>query len=131
MNFDREPEPKWFLLRGPHRLVIDLPDVALALKPEDAKPRGLISSVRYGALGEGVSRLILTPKGPFNVEKIEVLQNEDGSSYRMVADIAAASEREFDAALAIQAETTGSTTTAKSRSGRQSRALPDHRRSPS
>ena len=21
MNFDREPDPKWFLLRGPHRLV--------------------------------------------------------------------------------------------------------------
>ncbi|WP_378951829.1 N-acetylmuramoyl-L-alanine amidase [Mesorhizobium sp. ANAO-SY3R2] len=113
INFDREPEPKWLLLRSPHRLVIDLPDVALALKPEDVKPRGLISSVRYGALGDGVSRLILTPKGPFNVEKIEVLQNEDGSSYRMVADIAAASEREFDAALAIQAETTASTTTAK------------------
>lgn len=113
MNFDREPEPKWFLLRGPHRLVVDLPGSVLTLKPEDVKPRGLIRSVRYGALGEGASRLILTPKGPFSVEKIEVLQNEDGSGYRMVADIAAASEREFDAALAIQAETTASTTTAK------------------
>lgn len=113
INFDREPEPKWLLLRNPHRLVIDLPDVVLALKPEDVKPRGLISGVRYGALGDGVSRLILAPKGPFNVEKVEVLQNEDGSSYRMVADISAASEREFDAALAAQAETTASTTTAK------------------
>src|SRR6187402_2544337 len=25
INFDTEPDPKWFLLRGPHRLVIDLP----------------------------------------------------------------------------------------------------------
>ena len=25
INFDSEPEPRWFLLRAPHRLVIDLP----------------------------------------------------------------------------------------------------------
>lgn len=110
MNFDREPEPKWMLLRSPHRLVIDLPDAILALDAKDLKPRGLIKSVRYGASGEGASRLIVTSKGPFNVEKVDVLKNEDGSGYRLVADIAAASEREFDAALAIQAETTGSTT---------------------
>lgn len=126
MNFDREPEPKWFLLRAPHRLVIDLPEAALALKPEDIKPRGLISGVRYGTLDEGVARLILTPKGPFNVEKIEVLENEDGHGYRLVADIAAASEREFEAALAIQAETTGSTTTPKA--DRVARTLPSDNR---
>ena len=25
INFDSEPEPRWFLLRAPHRRVIDLP----------------------------------------------------------------------------------------------------------
>lgn len=109
MNFDREPEPKWMLLRSPHRLVIDLPDATLTIDSKDLKPRGLIKNVRYGASGEGASRLIVTSKGPFNVEKVDVLKNEDGSGYRLVADISAASEREFDAALAVQAETTGST----------------------
>ena len=109
MKFDREPEPKWFLLRSPHRLVVDLPDATLALDAKDLKPRGLIKSVRYGASSEGASRLIVTSKGPFNVEKVDVLENEDGSGYRLIADIAAASEREFDAALAVQSETTGST----------------------
>ncbi|WP_245417522.1 N-acetylmuramoyl-L-alanine amidase [Aminobacter sp. AP02] len=109
MNFDREPEPKWFLLRSPHRLVIDLPDATIAIDAKDLKARGLIKSVRYGASGEGASRLIVTSKGPFNVDKVDVLKNEDGSGYRLVADISAASDREFDAALAIQAETTGST----------------------
>lgn len=111
INFDGEPEPKWFLLRSPHRLVIDLPNAKLALDAKDLKPRGLIAGVRYGRAGEGVSRLILTSKGPFNIDKVDILANEDGSGHRLVADIAAASEREFDAALALQAETTGSTAT--------------------
>ena len=109
MNLDREPEPKWLLLRGPHRLVIDLPDTVLAFDAKDLKPRGLIKSVRYGASGEGASRLVVTSKGPFAVEKVDVIENDDGKGYRLVADITAASDREFDAALAIQAETTSST----------------------
>src|SRR5687768_3739742 len=34
MNFDRQPEPEWFLLRGPHRLVIDLPETRFGLDPK-------------------------------------------------------------------------------------------------
>lgn len=110
MNFDREPDLRWFLLRGPHRLVIDVADSRLVLSAGDVKPRGLVRNVRYGPQGEGASRLVLATKGPFEVEKVEVLANEKTPGYRMVVDLAAASEREFDAALAIQAETTGSTT---------------------
>ena len=113
MNFDREPEPQWFLLRGPHRLVIDLPETRFGLDPKSLKARGLVKGVRYGHLEEGSSRLILTAKGPFIVEKIEVVANEKTPGYRLVADIAAASTAEFDAALAVQAETTGSTATPK------------------
>lgn len=113
MNFDREPELKWLLLRGPHRLVIDLPGARFALDAKDLKARGFIRNVRYGQMGEGVSRLILSAKGPFTIEKIEVLQNQDSPGYRLVADIAAASERQFEEALAVQAQTTGSTMTPK------------------
>ncbi|ODT07975.1 MAG: N-acetylmuramoyl-L-alanine amidase [Mesorhizobium sp. SCN 65-20] len=113
MNFDNEPEPKWFLLRAPHRFVIDLPGSSLALKAEDLAPRGLVKSVRYGASGEGDSRLIVTAKGPFNVEKVDILANEEGNGYRLVADLVAATERDFEAALAVQSETTASTTTTK------------------
>lgn len=109
LNFDREPEPKWFLLRGPHRLVIDLPDTTLGFNARDLKPRGLIKGVRYGASGEGGSRLMLTSKGPFNVDKVDILENDEGMGYRAVVEISAASEPEFDAALAVQAETTAST----------------------
>lgn len=109
MDFDREPDIKWFLLRGPNRLVIDLANTRLAIDAKDLKPRGLVKGVRLGALGEGISRLIITGKGPFAVDKLDVLKNEDGTGYRIAVDMSAASEREFDVALANQALTTGST----------------------
>ncbi|MBZ9932999.1 N-acetylmuramoyl-L-alanine amidase [Mesorhizobium sp. BR1-1-5] len=109
MDFDREPDIKWFLLLGPNRLVIDLANTRFAIDAKDLKPRGLVKGVRLGELGEGVSRLILTGKGPFAVDKLDVLKNEDGTGYRLAVDMSAASEREFDAALANQALTTGST----------------------
>ncbi|BCG94427.1 N-acetylmuramoyl-L-alanine amidase [Mesorhizobium sp. 131-2-1] len=108
MTFDREPDVKWFLLRGPNRLVVDLPRTRFAIGAKDAKARGLVRAIRYGDQGEG-SRLILTGKGPFSVDKLDVLKNDDGSGYRIAIDMSAASAREFDAALANQALTTGST----------------------
>ena len=108
VNFDREPDVKWFLLRGPNRLVVDLPRTRFALDTKDVKPRGLVRAVRYGDQGHG-SRLILTGKGPFAVDKLDVLKNDDGSGYRIAIDMSAASEREFDEALANQSLTTGST----------------------
>jgi N-acetylmuramoyl-L-alanine amidase len=109
MDFDSEPDPKWFLLRGPHRIVIDLPETRFLINPEALKARGLVDNVRYGHLRDGVSRLIVTAKGPFEVEKLDVLENESGSGHRLVVDLAAASERKFESLLAEQTETTGST----------------------
>jgi len=122
LQFDSEPDPKWFLLRGPHRLVIDLPDTGLALDAADLEPRGLISAVRYGNIEAGVSRLILTAKGPFELERVDVIANEASPGYRLVVDMVSSSEAAYDAALALQAETTGSTTTAKT--GRVAKAAP-------
>lgn len=113
MQFDREPDPRWFLLRGPHRLVIDLPETNFSVDARELKARGLVAGVRFGNVGEGRSRLILSAKGPFAVERVEVLENEKSEGYRLVADIAASSERVFDQALAEQAQTTGSTQATK------------------
>lgn len=113
LQFDREPDPKWFLLRGPHRLVIDLPETNFSLDPKELKARGLVTGVRYGHLGVGTSRIILSAKGPFAVEKIDILKNEDQAGYRLVADLAASSDRSFEAALAEQTQTTGSTEAAE------------------
>jgi N-acetylmuramoyl-L-alanine amidase len=112
LQFDREPDPKWFLLRSPHRLVVDLPQTEFAVDPRELKPRGLVSDVRFGAVGEGRSRLILTAEGPFAVDRIDVLKNESSAGFRLVADLSATSDNAYDAALADQAATTGSTVAA-------------------
>lgn len=82
MHFDVEPELRWFLLRGPHRLVIELPETRFVFEPKALKARGLIRKVSYGAIGGGESRVVFATKGPFEVEQAEVIQEEDGSGFR-------------------------------------------------
>lgn len=111
MQFDAEPDLRWFLLRDPHRLVIELPETRFAFEPKDTKPRGLIRDVRYGSVG-GKSRVILAAKGPFAIEQADIVANEDGQGFRLALDIVAAGQRQFEAALAEQVATTGSTVVA-------------------
>lgn len=109
LNFDKEPEPRWFMLRGPHRLVIDLPKTRFAIDPKELKASGLVTNVRYGDLSGQASRLMLEAKGPFVIDRLEIMKNEKAPGYRLVADLSAASQQAFDDALAEQAATTGST----------------------
>lgn len=111
INFDEEPEPRWFLLRSPHRLVIDLPDARFAIDPRELKARGLVGNVRYGHVNDKTGRMIIEATGPFVVDRIDILPNEGAAGYRMVADLSAASQSAFEEALAEQAQTTGSTET--------------------
>lgn len=111
MHFNVEPELRWFTLRGPHRLVIELPKTRFAFQPKDMKPRGLVRNVSYGDAG-GKARVILATKGPFTIEHADIVADEGGQGYRLAVDIAAASEKEFEAALADQATTTGATAAA-------------------
>ena len=127
MEFDREPDVRWFLLRGPNRLVVDLPRTEFAIGARELKPRGLVRLVRYGGLENNASRLILTGKGPFLVDKLDVLKNEAGPGYRIAIDMSAASDRQFEEALSIQAETTGSTVAAGKADRVAAAAKADHR----
>jgi N-acetylmuramoyl-L-alanine amidase len=118
MQFDREPDIRWFLLRDPHRLVVDLPETNFAIDPRELEPRGLITAVRYGNLGAGHSRMILSADGPFVVEKLSVIQNEQSAGFRLVADIVAGSQAEFEAALNDRAAATASAPSASPRGDR-------------
>jgi N-acetylmuramoyl-L-alanine amidase len=108
MEFDREPDLRWFLLAAPARLVLDIRDTHLAFDPLSIAARGLVSNVRYGASAGDASRLVLTAKGPFTVERVDVLKNENSAGYRLVADLVAGSERQFRQAMEEQTQTTGS-----------------------
>jgi N-acetylmuramoyl-L-alanine amidase len=109
LQLDGEPQPRWFQLRAPHRLVIDLPGTRLAIDPAEAAPRGLVTGVHYGKLDDSDSRIVIASKGPFLVEGLDVQANEASPGYRMIVDLVASSEKAFQTALADQMTTTGST----------------------
>ncbi|MEK1888307.1 MAG: N-acetylmuramoyl-L-alanine amidase [Phyllobacterium sp.] len=112
INFDQEPDVSTMLLGDPHRLAIDLPKTVFAFDKKSTEPRGLITDVRYGMIDDTRSRLIFTLKGPFAVERIDVIKNDTSPGYRMVADLVASSDRAFTEALKTQNQTTASTTSA-------------------
>lgn len=109
MQFDKEPDANWFLLRAPYRLAIDIPGARFSIDPDATSARGLITHVRYGLVSEARGRLILRVNGPFAVEAFDILQNTSSPGYRLVADIVAASDAQFETAMADQVTTTGST----------------------
>jgi len=113
LNFDKEPITRWFMLRNPHRLVVDLPESIFAIDPQALLPTGLVKVVRYGHLEAGKSRLIIVGNGPFRVDGFAVAENKESPGHRIALDVVAASEAEFETALAEQADKTGSTAAPK------------------
>ena len=107
--FDQEPKFSTLLLANPHRLVFDLPETRFGFDENSLAARGIVSRVRYGSIGKNRSRLILTLRGPFDVETVQVIKNETTSGYRLVADIVATSDQQFEAKLAAPHDVTGST----------------------
>lgn len=108
VQFDREPEFRWLLMRGPHRLVIDLPETDFRMDMPSL-PKGMLTGVQHGGLGEGRARLIMSFDTAFEVKRVEIVANEEAPGFRLVTDLVAASERQFEAAMAEQIEATGST----------------------
>ncbi|GAA0589830.1 N-acetylmuramoyl-L-alanine amidase [Paenochrobactrum glaciei] len=100
--FDEKPDVRPILFSKPHRLVMELSETRFGFDEKSLTPRGLVSSVRYGLAGEGRSRLILSLIGPFKLENMNVIKNENAPGYRMMVDIVASSDREFADALAAQ-----------------------------
>lgn len=111
INFDREPDVSTMLLEQPHRLVVDMPKAVFAFDKKSVEPRGLIGDVRYGMIDASRSRLVFTLKGPFAVERLDVIKNDNSPGYRLVADLVASSDRKFAEDLKTQNATTASTET--------------------
>lgn len=96
LHFDTKPDYSWFLLRSPHRLVLDLPRTDFGIDDDTVTPRGLVTDLRYGNMAETQSRMIFSAKGPFKIEDVTLVENEGGLGSRLVVDLVAASEAEFD-----------------------------------
>ena len=109
IHFDRDPAANWFLLSAPYRLVIDLPKTEFIFDPASLKSDGIVSGVRYGEMDQGRSRIILTAKRPFTLEKLDIKPALQKGGFELALDLEEATHQAFAAALADQAQTTGST----------------------
>ena len=95
IDFDRRPEYSVHYVANPPRIVVDLPETAFGFPSTDLEPRGLFRDIRYGAMGEGSARLVLTTAKPARLALSEVRADEGGKGYRLVLDAESVSDAAF------------------------------------
>ena len=86
IDFDRKPDFALHYTADPNRLIIDLPDTDFGFGAKDLAAIGLFSEIRYGQMGEGASRIVMTVKRPAHAILAEVQENGEGQGFRLVLD---------------------------------------------
>jgi len=92
--FSANPAYSVQFLERPYRLVINLPSVDFSSQKQPPQTFGLVSDLRYGASGPNASRIILTAKVPFSIEKTSVEQLDSGL-WQLVIDLTKDNEQNF------------------------------------
>ncbi|BBL53420.1 N-acetylmuramoyl-L-alanine amidase [Bartonella quintana] len=103
--FNAEPSVRLQILDRPARLVINLPIVDFSPKNTPLKKQNTLSSmlsdVRYGFSDIRTSRIILTSKIPFVVDK-NTVQKLDNGLWQLLIDITQSTQKKFDEVLKNQ-----------------------------
>lgn len=94
IDFDGRPEFSVHYVGSPERVVIDLSATAFGFPAEDLAARGLFKDIRYGTMGEGSARIVMTVQRPVKMVLAEVQKNED-RGYRLVLDAEITSKENF------------------------------------
>ena len=102
LDFAEEPEFDIHYLDSPTRIVVDFPAVNFAFPASDLAATGLFSDIRFGSMGEGNARIVLTAKKPVKVAVAEAKPGEDGNSYRFVLDTEITTKAKFAELLKTQ-----------------------------
>ncbi|WP_208435845.1 N-acetylmuramoyl-L-alanine amidase [Bartonella phoceensis] len=96
--FNAEPNVRLQILDRPARLVVNLPNVDFSAQRTSLKKQnilsGMLSNVRYGLSDIRTSRIILTSKSAFVVEKTTVQRLENGL-WQLLIDISKSTQEKF------------------------------------
>lgn len=95
LDFDRKPTFTLHYTAQPRRLIVDLDETAFGFAEADLRPIGLFEDIRYGRMGDGASRIVLTSRRPVRAVLAEVQPNDPGKGFRLVLDSEVIPEREF------------------------------------
>lgn len=101
VDFDGKPDFTIHYVAAPERIVIDLPATAFGFPAHDLAARGLFKDIRYGAMGEGSARMVLSAIRPVKLVLAEVQKNE-GQGYRLVLDAEMTTQEDFAARVKAQ-----------------------------
>jgi N-acetylmuramoyl-L-alanine amidase len=90
IGLERPVEADVSTLANPNRVVIDLPQMKLALPslPSD-RPVGVVKSFQHEFSARGRIRIVIDVTGPVVIERKELEESPDGRSHKLVVDIAA------------------------------------------
>lgn len=96
LSFDREVTVRTFYLDQPDRIVLEFTESSVNI-PEDGRfsPRGLVSFVRYGAIANGRTRVVLSLANPAKIDATEFAARKAGPGFRYTLDLATASAEAF------------------------------------
>lgn len=112
IDFDKKPVFFVHYVANPTRVIVDLPETSFGLKPEDLAARGLFTEIRYGAMGAGSARVVLTANKPVEITVADVMADEEGRGFRLVLDAERVTEERFSGLLEEQ-KWTGTVTAIK------------------
>lgn len=84
---ERKADFQVFSLRNPNRVIVDLPDVRVALPAARDQPVGLIKSFRGGLTAPGKMRIVIEVTDPVVVETARLEPGKVGRQQRLVLEI--------------------------------------------
>ncbi|EJF77986.1 hypothetical protein MCQ_01429 [Candidatus Bartonella washoeensis Sb944nv] len=99
--FNAEPNVRLQILDSPARLVINLPTVDFSEQNTQNTLSNMLSNVRYGFSDIRTSRIILTSKTAFVVEKSTIQKLENGL-WQLLIDITQSTQKKFEEVLKKQ-----------------------------
>lgn len=102
IDFDRKPSFTLHYTARPDRLIVDLDETAFGFPEKDLQPKGLFDDIRYGRMGEGASRIVLTAHRPVKAVLAEAQANDPGKGYRLVLDSEVVPEKLFAQLVKMQ-----------------------------
>lgn len=95
MEFNQKPEFEIHYLDSPARIVVDFPAVGFSFPTSDLAPTGIFSDIRFGSMGEGRARLVLTAKKPAQVVVAEAKPETGSEVFPFVIDAEITTRQKF------------------------------------
>ena len=105
IDFDRAVDYDVYLVGEPNRIVMDLSETVFSLDGEVSDlPRSLIKAFRYGAVGEGKSRVVLELLNPAVIDSHRIKEIASENRHRLFIDFKRTTANKFAALTTDESE---------------------------